>query len=168
MPEQIKAPLRDGGIRTHVLDELTEKADVLVAELKSGEAGRDRLLHDPSLAPGIKQQLENIPSRALRDPELIAGVANMFRDSLMANENALVAANVQQSLMLVKTGIQVYSKQLVERIQRGTKEAFATSIAHMMERALWIVALAVLVVLFVPELPLRARAQPESAAASEA
>jgi hypothetical protein len=34
-------------------------------------------------------------------------------------------------------------QQLVERIQRGMKVAFATSIAHMLERALWIVGLAV-------------------------
>ena len=33
----------------------------------------------------------------------------------------------------------IYGKQLVERIQRGVKVAFATSIVHMLERALWIV-----------------------------
>jgi hypothetical protein len=52
----------------------------------------------------------------------------------------------------------VYATQLVERIHRGVKVAFATSIAHMLERALWIVALAVLITLFIPELPLRSRA----------
>jgi hypothetical protein len=38
------------------------------------------------------------------------------------------------------------------------KIAFSTAIVHMLQRALWIVALAVIVVLFIPELPLRSRA----------
>ena len=52
----------------------------------------------------------------------------------------------------------VYASQLVERIQRGVKVAFAISVVHMLERAVWIVALAVLVTLFIPELPLRSHA----------
>ena len=37
----------------------------------------------------------------------------------------------------------IYGNQLVERIQRGVKVAFAASITQMLERALWIVGLAV-------------------------
>ncbi|MGH8239172.1 MAG: hypothetical protein ACREXP_19430, partial [Steroidobacteraceae bacterium] len=55
----------------------------------------------------------------------------------------------------------IYGRQLVERIQRGMKVAFATSIVHMLERALWIVGLAVAIVLFIPEVPLRSRATPD-------
>jgi len=36
---------------------------------------------------------------------------------------------------------------------------------HMLERALWIVGLAVTLVLFIPEVPLRARAVPAAVAA---
>ena len=50
LPESIKAPLRDGGIRALTKDELVERTDALVAELKSGEDGRDRLLRDPTLS----------------------------------------------------------------------------------------------------------------------
>jgi hypothetical protein len=59
----------------------------------------------------------------------------------------------------------IYGNQLVERIQRGVKVAFATAITHMLERSLWIVGLAVLIVLFVPELPLRSRTTPTPEAA---
>jgi hypothetical protein len=45
--------------------------------------------------------------------------------------------------------------------------AFAAAITHMLDRALWIVALAVLVVLFIPELPLRAKPHADSAAPAE-
>jgi hypothetical protein len=115
----------------------------------------------------VKQQLADIPLRALREPELIAGVARLFRDAILAKEDALVATTVQQSLLTVRAAMSIYGKQLVERIQRGVKVAFATSIAHMLERALWIVGLAVLIVFFIPEVPLRSRAAPAAAAAAD-
>lgn len=168
LPEAIKQPLRDGGIRAETKDELHERTDALVAELKSGEAGRDRLLQDPTLPSTLKQQLANIPSRAWREPEVINGVSALFRDSLLVTENALVAQRADRALARVKAGMAAYSKKLVNDIHRGVKVAFAISIAHMLERALWIVALALFVVLFVPELPLRTKAHADSAATEAA
>jgi EmrB/QacA subfamily drug resistance transporter len=168
LPEALKTPLRDGGIRRGVEDELNERTDLLVAELKSGEDGRDRLLKDPTLSSTLKLQLANIPSRAWNEPEVINGVAALFRDSLLATEDALVAQRAERALSQVKAGMTVYSAKLVNDIHRGVTVAFAASIAHMLERALWIVALALLVVLFVPELPLRSKASAESVAPAEA
>lgn len=165
LPEVIKAPLRDGGLRAKTHDELVERTDALVAELKSGTEGRDRLLADPNLSPAMKQQLANIPSRAWNEPAVIAGVAALFRDSVLATENAIVAKRAQQALQMVKAGMAMYATKLVGDIQRGVKVAFAAAIAHMLERALWIVGLALLVVLFIPELSLRAK--PHSDTASE-
>jgi len=167
MPEQIKAALRDGGVRGRIHRQLLQRADTVESELKAGEEGRERLLQDPELPSGVKQQLADIPLRALREPELIAGVAKLFRDAILAKEDALVATTVQQSLLTVRAAMSIYGKQLVERIQRGVKVAFATSIAHMLERALWIVGLAVLIVFFIPEVPLRSRATPAAAAAAD-
>jgi EmrB/QacA subfamily drug resistance transporter len=167
MPEQIKAALRDGGVRGRIHRQLLQRADTVESELKAGEEGRERLLQDPELPSGVKQQLADIPLRALREPELIAGVAKLFRDAILAKEDALVATTVQQSLLTVRAAMSIYGKQLVERIQRGVKVAFATSIAHMLERALWIVGLAVLIVFFIPEVPLRSRAAPAAAAAAD-
>jgi hypothetical protein len=159
LPETIKAPLRDGGFRAKTKDELMERTDGLVAELKSGEAGRDRLLQDPSLPATLKQQLANIPSRAWNEPEVITGVAALFRDSLLSTEEAVVAHRAERALAAVRAGMAAYSTKLVDNVHRGVRVAFAASISHMLERALWIVALALLVVLFVPELPLRSKAQ---------
>jgi hypothetical protein len=157
MPEQIKAALRDGGVRGRIHRQLVQRADIVESELKTGEEGRERLLQDPDLPTGVKKQLADIPVRALREPELLAGVAGLFREAILAKEDALVTMTVQQSLMQVRAAMSIYGKQLVERIQRGVKIAFATAIAHMLERSLWIVGLAVLIVLFVPEVPLRSR-----------
>jgi EmrB/QacA subfamily drug resistance transporter len=165
LPEAIKAPLRDGGIRALTKDELFERTDALVAELISGDDGRDRLLRDPTLSQTLKQQLANIPSRAWKEPEVIDGVAALFRDSLLATEDALVAQRADRALSRVKAGMTAYSAKLVSDIQRGMKVAFAASIAHMLERALWIVALALFVVLFVPELPLRSKLHSDTAPA---
>jgi MFS family permease len=164
LPESIKAPLQDGGIRTEIHDALIEHTDAIVAQLQSGQAGRDRLLQDPNLSAPMKQQLANIPARAWQEPQLIARVAALFRDGLLAKENAIVAGHTQQALQTIKAGMAVYAAQLVENIHRGMKVAFAAAITHMMERALWIVALAVLIMVFIPELPLRARAHADSAA----
>ena len=167
MPEQIKAALRDGGVRGRIHRQLVERADTVESELQSGEEGRERLLHDPELPAGVKQQLADIPVRALREPELIAGVGKLFRDAILAKEDALVAATVQQSLLAVHAAMSIYGNQLVERIQRGMKVAFATSIVHMLERALWIVGLAVTIVLFIPEVPLRSRAAAPATVAAD-
>jgi EmrB/QacA subfamily drug resistance transporter len=165
MPEQIKKALRDGGVRGRIHRQLLQRADTVESELKSGEEGRERLLQDPDLPAGVKQQLADIPVRALREPELIAGVGKLFRDAILAKEDALVASTTQQSLLMVHAAMTNYGKQLVERIQRGMKVAFSTAIVHMLERALWIVGLAVTLVLFIPEVPLRARATPAAVAA---
>jgi EmrB/QacA subfamily drug resistance transporter len=160
MPEQIKESLRDGGIRGQVHRQLLQHASEVEVELKAGEAGRDRLLQDPELPLGVKQQLANIPARAFGDGELLAGVASLFRDAILAKENPIVAATVEQTLLTVRTAMTQYASQLIERTQRGMKIAFSTAIVRMLERALWIVALAVVLVLFIPELPLRSRSQP--------
>lgn len=164
LPESIKAPLRDGGIRARVNDELAERTQALVAELQDGEDGRDRLLEDPHLSTGLKQQLANIPSRAWNEPPVIAGVATLFRDSMLSTENAIVAKRAQHALLMVKASMTQYAAKLVENTQRGMKLAFAAAIGHMLERALWIVGLALLVVMFIPELPLRSKPSADSAA----
>jgi EmrB/QacA subfamily drug resistance transporter len=164
LPESIKTPLHDGGIRARTHAELVERTDALVTELKDGEDGRDRLLQDPTLSASLKQQLANIPSRAWNEPQVIAGVATLFRDSMLATENAIVTKRADQALQAVRAGVALYADKLVKDIQRGMKVGFATAIAHMLQRALWIVGFALLVVLFIPELPLRSKPSSDSAA----
>jgi EmrB/QacA subfamily drug resistance transporter len=166
LPEEIKMPLRGGGIRTRVHRELIERADAVAAELRSGEAGREHLMRDPSLSAATKEQLANIPSRALRDPQLAVGVAALFRDSMLAQEDALIAVATQQSLQSVRGSMAAYEQRMVEQIQHGTRAAFSVSVIDMMRRALWIVVLGFLVTLFVPEEPLRSRMPADNAAPS--
>ena len=160
LPEPIKAPLREGGLRARIHDQLEARADALEAQLSEGEDGRDRLLKDPLLGNSIKEQLANVPPRALQDPEAMRTVVRLFRASIMAREDAMVSGAIQAALAQIHTGMQTYATQLVQQIDSGTKEAFADSITHMLDRALWIVVAGVLLILLIPEIPLRSTAPP--------
>ena len=157
LPEAIKAPLRNGGIRGRVHRELTQRADALAEDLRGGVAGRERLLQEPDLSPSAKRQLARIPERALRDPEIAAGVATLFRDSMFKQEDALVGTATRQALQLIRQAMAVYAERLVKEIGDGTRAAFSVSITQMLGPALWVVALGLLITLFIPELPLRSR-----------
>ena len=162
LPEQIKSPLRDGGVRARVHRELMERASRVEAGLHAGAAGREALLLDPDLSATLRQQIANVPARALREPELTAGVVSLFRASILAQEDSLVAVATAQALQQVRDAMEGYAAQLVGQMQRGMKETFAASITHMLSRVLWIVGLGALLILFIPELPLRGR-QPAKA-----
>jgi hypothetical protein len=167
LPEPVKAPLRDGGLRTRIHDQLESRADSVEQELRSGEAGRDRLLQDPMLAASVKEQLANVPARALRDPEVVSTVVRLFRDSIMAKENAMVASATNAALDQIRKTMAVYAAALTKQIEKGTKEAFATSITQMLSRALWIVVAGVLLILLIPEIPMRTFATKEPMPAAE-
>ncbi len=164
MLEQIKQPLREGGIEGRVHRELQRTADHLEAELEAGKAGRDRLLADQGLSQTLRVQLADIPDRAFKDPEYVARMAGLFRESIMAQEPARITLDTERSLARIKAGLEVYAQQLVARIQTGIKAAFSTSITAMLGRALWIVLLGVLIIFFIPEVPLRTRAAAADAA----
>ena len=166
IPEEMKAALRDGGVQARVHRELTQQANEVEAELRKGEDGRERLLQDSALPESLKEQIANVPERALHDAELTDGVARLFRDSILAQESSLVTTATQQSLQSVRAAMTDYGAQLVSETRSGMTVAFAASIAQMLSRALWIVALGVLIIMFIPELPLRSH-QPAGKAATE-
>jgi EmrB/QacA subfamily drug resistance transporter len=155
LPDVVKEPLREGGLRSLIHDQLQARADSVETELRMGEQGRDRLLQDPLLAPSVKEQLANIPSRALRDPEVVGTVVQLFRGSIMAKEDAMVESAIAETLQMLRKELTDYGNQLVRQIERGTKEAFATSISRMLGGALWIIVAGVILILFIPEIPMR-------------
>jgi EmrB/QacA subfamily drug resistance transporter len=155
LPEAVKAPLRDGGLRARIHDELTAHADVVEAELRAGAEGRDRLLKDPLLSASVKEQLANVPARALQDPDVTNTIVRLFRGSIMAKETAMVEEATNDTLARLRKAMNAYGDRLVAQIERGTKEAFATSIAGMLRRALWIVVAGAILILLIPEIPMR-------------
>jgi EmrB/QacA subfamily drug resistance transporter len=157
LPEAVKAPLRDGGIRARVHEELLERASRVEAGLRSGPEGREALLDDPDLSQILRQQLANVPSRAFRDEELTQGVVNLFRASILAQEDAMATREAEASVQRTRAELDHYAAELSDQVHEGMKEAFAASIASMLKRAAWIVALGALLIFMIPELPLRSR-----------
>ncbi|HEY5808044.1 MAG TPA: MFS transporter, partial [Povalibacter sp.] len=155
LPEEIKVPLRDGGARARVHQLLVERADRVEAGLRDGQEGRELLLGDPDLSPTLKRHLANVPARAVRDESVTQSVVALFRASILSQEDALVAAVTSEELQRARATMVTYAAQLTDQIRQGMKETFATSIAQMLQRALWIVALGVVLILLIPELPLR-------------
>jgi hypothetical protein len=67
----------------------------------------------------------------------------------------MVTSATNETLERLHKAMTAYGDQLVHQIDRGTKEAFAASIAQMLSRALWIVVIGVILILFIPEIPMR-------------
>lgn len=155
LPDEIKEPLRDGGIQARVHAHLEERADRVAAGLREGEDGRRLLLTDPDLSETLKRHLANIPARALGEKEVMGGVVTLFRNSILGLQDAMVAAQIDSATEEARDVLRRYEAQLVEQIHAGTRQTFANSIAQMLTRALWIVGAGVVLMLFIPELPLR-------------
>jgi hypothetical protein len=92
-------------------------------------------------------------AQVLEDEQLPESLKAPLRDG-----GAISAVTAERQLELARTTLPIYSAELVERIQYGTKQAFSASITQMLGSALWIVITGVMIVLFIPELPLRSGA----------
>jgi hypothetical protein len=159
IPEEVKAPLRDGGVRAQVHQELVQRADRVAQALDRGEAGRLELLEDPGLAASLRQQLQSIPTRALHDGELSHNVGGLFRDSILSQEDAYVANQTNHALQAARAAMQRYGQKVIVETREGMKLAFSASITQMFSRALWIVVIGAFIILLIPELPLRSRVE---------
>ena len=68
--------------------------------------------------------------------------------------------NVDQTLKAIRQALDHRLPDIVAKVERGTKVAFSNAITAMFKNSWAIVALGILIVLFLPEIPLRAKAKP--------
>jgi EmrB/QacA subfamily drug resistance transporter len=68
--------------------------------------------------------------------------------------------NADQTLKGIRQALDHRLPDIVAKVERGTKVAFSNAITAMFKNSWAIVALGILVVLFLPEIPLRAKAKP--------
>jgi hypothetical protein len=155
LPEQFKVELREGGLRPRIRAQLLAQARIVESELLSGPDGRDRLLDAAFLSRLLRHQLANIPPRVFRDPELVAGVARLFREAVLAQENAAVTARAEESLRTVHAALRAYESEFVVQIQQGRRVAFRQSVERAFQCMAWFALGAVLIAAFVPEVPPR-------------
>jgi hypothetical protein len=69
-------------------------------------------------------------------------------------------ANADQTLKVIRQALDHRLPDMVAKVERGTKVAFSNSITAMFKNSWAIVFLGIVIVLFLPEVPLRARAKP--------
>jgi hypothetical protein len=87
----------------------------------------------------------------------MASLADLFGDSVLMQEDAWVVARTDDALASARVAITAHADLLVEQIQRGMRAAFSVSITQMLASAAWIVVAGLLIVLLIPEIPLRSR-----------
>jgi len=85
-----------------------------------------------------------------------------LKDDVRATDSSPESqARAERDLAEIKGQIDERANKLASKIERGVKEGFAISIATMFKDTWVIVILGIAVALFLPEVPLRSRAQPE-------
>ena len=71
--------------------------------------------------------------------------------------------NAEQTLKGIRQALDHRLPDMVAKVERGTKVAFSNAITSMFKNSWVIVAVGILIVLFLPEIPLRAKAKPGEA-----
>ena len=67
----------------------------------------------------------------------------------------MVALQTESAVRNGRAELDRYAVELSSQVHEGMRQTFAASIAVMLTRAVWIVALGVLLIFMIPELPLR-------------
>jgi hypothetical protein len=94
----------------------------------------------------------------LRNPLL---PATLKADLKAADTSPAGVQAADRTLAAIKSQFDDRAGKLAAKIERGVKEAFAASIATMFRDTWVVVILGIAVALFLPEVPLRHRVQPE-------
>lgn len=136
-------------IRRQVAAALDARFALIERALRGDAEARRDILADPRLPEEVKAPLR---------------LGEQFAFGSEAKASGTNRTPGGEALQRVRRALDAYGEQLAERLERGTKQAFADSISQMLRRALWIVVVGVLLIAFVPELPLRTVHQRESAA----
>jgi hypothetical protein len=154
LPDQLKALVRDGGVRAKTHAAVQARAEKVADALKKGEAGRAALL-DESLPAALKEQIQAIPADDLKGAVKAAAVAAHFHDIVLADERAEADKAVTGILGLIKSTLQKRGDELAADVEKGVKEGFSISITSLFGTALWIIMFAFATTWFIPVLPLR-------------
>ncbi len=157
LPPEIRSELEAGGVQPAIHLRLEVLAATVEKGLLNGEAGRTALLEDATIPDDLKSQVAAVPERAMADRQAMSSLAARYRETILAQEPALVSATIDTRVAEVRAELKTASDQYIERIRRGTKEAFAHSVASTLAAAIVLIVLGLLIIMLIPEIPLRTR-----------
>lgn len=166
LPQELKT-LVTGGLQAQVHEKLSTQAAAIESALSQGEAGRQALLNNAETPQALKTQLQALPAQALATPQGAAAVAKQVSQGVMAQEETAYAQAKAQALAQIKTNLDEQGTKLAAEVNTGLKEGFTAAMTKMFGSAIWIAALALLITLFVPVLPLVNRRSQQTAPEAE-
>lgn len=162
-PDQLRELLQAGGIAAMVNTQLDATKTTIAAALRSGDpTALKQLLNDARTPQQLKDRLSNLPPETLRNPQAIEAIITQITAALESQRPTLVAQATDQALSQMNTALEsaeasarTQGQQLGAEIEVGIKQAFTTSVTQIYNYTLPVVLFAIIVMLFVPELPLR-------------
>ena len=173
-PAQLRETLQAGGIAAAVDAQLDAQKKAIEGALRSGKPEAvQNLLNDPRTPQQLRDSLKQIPPQALADPKAVDAIIARIDAGIDAQKPELVKRATDQAMAQVNSALDsAEAKALAEgaeigrEINTGLKRAFTDSVTVIYRYALPLVLLAFIVMLFVPEMPLRSSNRSSAAVAS--
>jgi len=156
IPAEYKDMLGKGGIAGQVKAGLDAQYEAVAAALGSGSPGAiQKLLADPRLPSELKQSLGRIPLSALASPQALKAVLAQVRNGIDAQAPAIIQQATTAALGQIKTALDQQAETLTAQVTSALKRAFTDAITTIYFWELFVVGLALILALFLPENALR-------------
>jgi hypothetical protein len=171
-PSQLRETLQAGGIAAVVDRQVEAQKEAIGAALRSGDPDAlQQLLDDPGLPQQLKDNLSAIPPQALSNPQAVDQIVARIGAAMDEQKPALVQTITNQALSQAGTALDAAEAEAVasgvetgREIDMAIKSAFSTSVTNIYGYAIPLMLLAFVLLLFIPELPLRRSNQPAAPA----
>ena len=154
-----------GNLLVELPKQLPSVPGMSVGKIDMGEAQSQAMnpnrIHD-RVAQAFDDQYRQFDQAYHGDPAAVAAVlANpAVPEGMKTKLRAGDTANADQTLKAIRQALDRRLPDLVAKVERGTKVAFSNAITGMFKNSWVIVALGILIVVFMPEIPLRQKAKP--------
>jgi EmrB/QacA subfamily drug resistance transporter len=154
-----------GSLLVELPKQLPQVPGMSVGKVDMGEAQSQAMdpnrIHD-RIAQAFDDQYRTFDKAYHGDQAAVASVlANpAVPEGLKSKLRSGDTGNAEQTLKGIRQALDHRLPELVAKVERGTKVAFSNAITSMFKNSWAIVALGILIVLFLPEIPLRAKAKP--------
>ncbi|MSP13101.1 MAG: DHA2 family efflux MFS transporter permease subunit [Chloroflexi bacterium] len=174
-PDQLKSTLQAGGIAAALDVQIAAQKAAIAAALRSGKPeALQQLQADPRLPQPLKQNLAQIPPQMLSDPKAVESAITTINTAIDNQKPALVASVTAQALQEINTTLDAAQEQALvqgrdigHQVGDAIKRAFSNSVTDIYRYAIPLAVLAFLLLLFMPEWPLRGSNSPAPPVAFE-
>jgi hypothetical protein len=157
-----------GNLLVELPKQLPAVPGMTVRKIDMGEAQSQAMnpnrIHD-RIAQAFEDQYGLFDRAYHGDPTAVASVLDnpAVPEGMKTKLRTGDTANADQTLKAIRQALDRRLPDMVAKVERGTKVAFSNSITAMFKNSWAIVFLGIVIVLFLPEVPLRTRAKPGEA-----